>query len=70
MFWNELLIAPVRDESGKVTHFIGIQNDVTERKTHESQLERQANYDDADRAGQPQPAPGPPQPGADLLAPQ
>ena len=45
MFWNELLIAPVRDESGKVTHFIGIQNDVTERKTHESQLERQANYD-------------------------
>ncbi|MDP2110837.1 MAG: PAS domain S-box protein, partial [Thiobacillus sp.] len=45
MFWNELLVAPVRDESGKVTHFIGIQNDVTERKAHETQLERQANYD-------------------------
>jgi GGDEF domain-containing protein len=45
MFWNDLLIAPVRDESGKVTHFIGIQNDVSERKIHENQLERQANYD-------------------------
>jgi len=45
LFWNELLIAPVHGESGKVTHFVGIQNDVTERKTHEIQLERQANYD-------------------------
>lgn len=45
MFWNELLIAPVRDESGKVTHFVGIQNDVTERKNYENQLEHQANYD-------------------------
>jgi diguanylate cyclase (GGDEF)-like protein/PAS domain S-box-containing protein len=45
LFWNELLIAPVRDESGKITHFVGIQNDVTERKAHETQLEYQANYD-------------------------
>ncbi|MDO9386980.1 MAG: PAS domain S-box protein [Thiobacillus sp.] len=45
LFWNELLIAPVRDESGKVTHFVGIQNDITERKTHETRLEYQANYD-------------------------
>ncbi|MDP2267627.1 MAG: diguanylate cyclase, partial [Deltaproteobacteria bacterium] len=45
LFWNELLIAPVRDESGKVTHFVGIQNDITERKRYESQLEHQANYD-------------------------
>ncbi|MDQ1315906.1 MAG: hypothetical protein QG662_2015, partial [Pseudomonadota bacterium] len=45
LFWNELLIAPVRDESGKVAHFVGIQNDVTERKANETQLEYQANYD-------------------------
>ena len=45
MFWNELLVAPVRDEKGKVTHFIGVQNDITERMRYESQLERQANYD-------------------------
>ncbi|MBS1213504.1 MAG: sensory box protein, partial [Proteobacteria bacterium] len=29
-FWNSLLIAPVRDESGDLTHFIGVQTDVTE----------------------------------------
>ncbi|GAO35169.1 hypothetical protein SCT_0553 [Sulfuricella sp. T08] len=45
MFWNDLLIAPVRDEKGKVTHFVGVQNDVTERMSYESQLEHQANYD-------------------------
>ena len=31
-FWNELLISPVADESGKITHYIGIQTDVTERR--------------------------------------
>ncbi len=45
MFWNELLVAPVRDEKGKVTNFICVQNDITERMRYESQLERQANYD-------------------------
>ncbi|OKH32951.1 hypothetical protein NIES2119_24765 [[Phormidium ambiguum] IAM M-71] len=29
-FWNELSISPVRDTVGKLTHFIGIQKDVTE----------------------------------------
>ncbi|HUX38485.1 MAG TPA: PAS domain S-box protein [Rectinemataceae bacterium] len=28
-FWNEIYISPVRDESGKLTHFVGISNDVT-----------------------------------------
>jgi PAS domain S-box-containing protein len=31
MFWDELYIAPVRNEKGLVTHFVGIQNDVTQR---------------------------------------
>jgi phosphoserine phosphatase RsbU/P len=30
-FWNELLISPVLDDTGKLTHYIGIQTDVTER---------------------------------------
>jgi sigma-B regulation protein RsbU (phosphoserine phosphatase) len=30
-FWNELFISPVRDEAGQLTHFIGVQSDVTER---------------------------------------
>ncbi|MCH2451151.1 MAG: PAS domain S-box protein [Gracilimonas sp.] len=29
-FWNELSIAPVKDSEGEVSHFIGIQNDVTQ----------------------------------------
>ncbi|MCC9658335.1 chemotaxis protein CheB [Rhodopirellula halodulae] len=30
-FWNDLFITPVQDETGTLTHFIGVQNDVTER---------------------------------------
>lgn len=31
LFWNELFLSPIRDRSGLVTHYVGIQNDVTER---------------------------------------
>ena len=34
-FWNEVSITPVEDESGDVTHFVGFQRDVTERKRRE-----------------------------------
>ena len=30
-FWNDLYITPVRDDEGEVTHYVGVQNDVTER---------------------------------------
>ncbi len=45
-FWNELLISPVRYEKGKLTHFIGIQTDVTrlrraEEERHEMEIARQ-----------------------------
>jgi sigma-B regulation protein RsbU (phosphoserine phosphatase) len=36
-FWNELFISPVRDESGRLTHYIGVQADVTERMRGEEQ---------------------------------
>jgi diguanylate cyclase (GGDEF)-like protein/PAS domain S-box-containing protein len=45
LFWNEVSIAPVRDASGQVTHFVGIVNDITERKQYEEQLELQTNRD-------------------------
>ena len=45
LFWNELSISPVHNESGDVTNFVGIINDITERKGHEEQLEYQANHD-------------------------
>lgn len=31
LFWNEFSLSPVRDENGKVTHFIGVLKDVTAR---------------------------------------
>ncbi|MBZ0104441.1 MAG: PAS domain S-box protein [Sulfuricella denitrificans] len=45
LFWNELYISPVRNDGGKVTHYIGIQNDVTERKQYEEQLAYQSAHD-------------------------
>ncbi|MFA5241590.1 MAG: EAL domain-containing protein [Sulfuricella sp.] len=45
LFWNELFISPVRNEAGQVTHYIGIQNDVTERKQYEEQLAYQSAHD-------------------------
>lgn len=39
-FWNRLSITPVRDETGEVTHFIGIQSDVTARRNAEEGLRR------------------------------
>jgi PAS domain S-box-containing protein len=29
-FWNELTLSPVRDDQGRVTHYIGIQHDISE----------------------------------------
>lgn len=46
MFLNELYIVPVEEPAtGEVRHFIGIQNDVTQIKCYQEELERQANYD-------------------------
>ncbi len=38
-FWNRLSITPLRDASGNVTHFIGVQSDVTEQKLTEQALQ-------------------------------
>lgn len=37
-FWNRLSITPVRDGSGRASHFIGIQSDVTARRLAEGAL--------------------------------
>jgi len=44
-FWNKLSISPVRDREGRLTHFIGIQTDITKRKQSEDALrESEARY--------------------------
>ncbi len=40
-FWNELSISPVRDAAGHVAHFVGVQSDVTARRSLQEQF-RQA----------------------------
>ena len=40
LFWNELRISPVHDERGQLVNFVGVQNDVTERKRAEEELRR------------------------------
>ncbi|MEJ2326450.1 MAG: PAS domain S-box protein [Chromatiaceae bacterium] len=32
VFWNDLTIAPVQGENGQVTHFVGIEDDITESR--------------------------------------
>ncbi len=38
-FWNDLTISPVRDASGRLTHFIGVQTDITQRRQAEETLQ-------------------------------
>lgn len=44
-FWNELNISPIYDTNGAITHFVGIQTDISERKKTEEQLRYHAFYD-------------------------
>ncbi|TDS16835.1 PAS domain S-box-containing protein [Maribacter caenipelagi] len=43
LFWNDLSITPLFDENNILTHFIGVQNDVTEIQRDKNQLEQYAN---------------------------
>ena len=45
LFWNNIRISPLRNDQGVVTHFVGIQSDVTELKQYQAELEYRANYD-------------------------
>lgn len=45
VFWNDLSITPVSDESGDVTHFIGVITDVTASKQRTAHLEHEVNHD-------------------------
>jgi PAS domain S-box-containing protein len=37
-FWNDIFIAPVRDDTGHVTHYVSIQDDVTDRIRQRDEL--------------------------------
>ncbi|GAA0294466.1 PAS domain-containing protein [Halarchaeum salinum] len=37
-FWNQLDVVPIRDDDGDITHYLGFQQDVTQRKRRELRL--------------------------------
>jgi PAS domain S-box-containing protein len=39
-FWNRVTVAPIRDDTGAVTHYVGFQSDVTDRKEAQQMLRR------------------------------
>ena len=41
LYWESAVITPVKDSNGTISHYVAIKEDITERKTMESQL-RQA----------------------------
>ncbi|SFJ20216.1 hybrid sensor histidine kinase/response regulator [Planctomicrobium piriforme] len=50
-FWNNLHIAPVENELGVVTHFVGVQTDITARIEYEQRLiDAQVAAESANRA--------------------
>ena len=38
VFWESAVISPVTDEEGKITHYVAVKEDITERKRAEEQL--------------------------------
>lgn len=49
-FWNLVAINPVHDDSGTLTHFVGIQSDVTARVTADVERDRALAAEQAARA--------------------
>ena len=44
-WWNELHLSPVRDDSGRLTHYLGFQHDVTARVVAEQLLVHLSTHD-------------------------
>ena len=45
LFWNDMYVAPVKDDADNVSHFVVALYDITEMKRYETELEHQAQYD-------------------------
>jgi PAS domain S-box-containing protein len=41
LYWERAVISPLLDAAGKATHFVGVKEDITERKHAEAELVRQ-----------------------------
>lgn len=44
-FWNDLYLSPIRNDEDEVTHYVGVQSDISHRKHVENQLAYNASHD-------------------------
>ena len=51
LFWNRLSIAPVEDRHGRITHFVGVQEDITDSVNKEQRLRQSATVFDNAQEG-------------------
>lgn len=45
LYWEYVRISPIKTDSGEITHFVAIKEDITERKQREQHIWRQAHTD-------------------------
>jgi diguanylate cyclase (GGDEF)-like protein/PAS domain S-box-containing protein len=45
LFWEKVSIAPIKAETGQITHFVAVKEDISARKNQEELLSYQANHD-------------------------
>ena len=51
MYWEAASISPIRGDDGKITHYVGVKEDVTDRKLAEEQLRMNATVFDTTAEG-------------------
>ena len=52
LFWNEVTLAPLRDEADEIAYYVGFQQDVTRRKRAEEAAAERAERVERERTGQ------------------
>ena len=45
LFWDEAKISPIKNVQGEITHYLGVQTDITDKKLIEQQLRRSQKMD-------------------------
>lgn len=46
LYWASMILSPVSDEAGRITHFISVQSDISERRRIEERLNFLSAYDE------------------------
>lgn len=46
LYWSDGMVTPIRNERGDITHFLAVQEDMTERMKAEERIEYLATYDE------------------------